>query len=308
MLTRTKQAARERGTRFEALEARRLLSAALGADGTLLVTGTAESDSILIERNPPNVPGPATLDVTMNGALLGKFALADVAGIRVMAGDGDDSVRVDESNGLVPVGLHAFGEGGSDTLVGGLVGDVLDGGAGDDVLFGNDGNDTLVGGDDADQLAGGFGDDALDGGLGDDLLYGETGADRLLGGDGVDTLDGGDDRDVLDGADGADLLSGGLGNDLFAPTEAASEILDLAAGDTHSPPAPEPEPQPEPQPEPEPTPEPTPEPQPEPTPEPDCDKHERPKRDCKKDHDHGVRAWGLRGLVRALVAAHRRAA
>ena len=277
-------------TAVERLEIRRLLSAALGADGVLVVTGTDGPDSILISRNVPDGSSPDLLEVTVNGVLEGSFDLAAVTGgVRVHAGAGDDSVRVDESNGLVPVALAAYGEADNDTLVGGFVGDVLDGGAGDDVLFGNDGDDHLAGGDGNDLLAGGFGDDDLAGGIGDDQLYGEFGFDVLRGEDGADTLDGGDDDDSLDGGAGLDFLTGGLGADFFAPTDSAAEVLDRGTTDTHNPPPPPPPPDPDPVPDPE----------PEPTPG-DCGKGHQHHCNRGRGHAYGHDRFGLTSLVRAI--------
>ncbi|MCU0800319.1 MAG: Hint domain-containing protein [Rhodobacteraceae bacterium] len=148
-----------------------------------------------------------------------------------------------------------FGEGGNDTLAGGLGADSLDGGAGDDSLLGQESNDTLSGGDGndtldggvfndtlfggagADRLIGGDGSDVMDGGTGADTLFGDAfndqligdgGADSLEGGTGEDSLFGGADNDTLRGGDGADVLDGGTGADsLFGDADADS----LTGGD-----------------------------------------------------------------------------
>jgi Ca2+-binding RTX toxin-like protein len=223
----------------EALETRRLLSAgpsvpapatAVLVAGELRVVGTKGDDVILVSLNETDA---TKLDVNVNGSVLGSFALGDVSKGRVdvRAGKGDDSVRVDESFGLVSLSLVAHGEQGNDTLVGGSADDELHGDQGEDVLYGNDGNDALFGDQSNDMLAGGFGDDDLDGGNGSDTLYGESGADNLYGGNGKDSVDGGDDADVVDGGRGCDLLTGGLGADTFAGTERAKELLDKVDGE-----------------------------------------------------------------------------
>jgi Ca2+-binding RTX toxin-like protein len=225
----------------EALETRRLLSAAPVepsaeiAGGELRVFGTKGADQITVSLNESDA---TKVDVNVNGTVLGSFLLSDVSSSRVEvhAGKGDDFVLVDESFGLVPLSLVAYGEQGSDTLVGGSANDELHGDQGDDTLYGNDGNDSLFGDQGKDLLAGGFGDDDLAGDNGCDTLYGEAGADRLRGGNGKDLLDGGDDNDDLDGERGCDDLTGGLGADTFAGSEKSSEVLDLVTGeDLYSP-------------------------------------------------------------------------
>jgi Ca2+-binding RTX toxin-like protein len=243
MFARTQQVASNRRNSLpafvEALETRRLLSAgpsvpapptAVLVAGELRVVGTKADDVIVVSLNETDA---TKLDVNVNGSVLGSFALSDVSKGRVdvRAGKGDDSVRVDESFGLVPLSLVAHGEAGNDTLVGGSADDELHGDQGDDVLYGNDGNDALFGDQCDDMLAGGFGDDDLDGGNGTDTLYGEAGADNVYGGNGKDSVDGGDDADVVDGGRGCDLLTGGLGADTFAGTERARELLDNTAGE-----------------------------------------------------------------------------
>jgi Ca2+-binding RTX toxin-like protein len=220
----------------EALETRRLLSAAPVepsaeiSGGELRVVGTKGADVIVVSLNETDA---TKVDVNVNGTVLGSFLLSDVTSgrVEVHAGKGDDSVRVDESFGLVPLSLVAFGEQGNDTLVGGSANDELHGDQGSDTLYGNDGNDTLEGDQGKDMLAGGFGDDDLGGDNGCDTLYGEGGADKLRGGNGKDLLDGGDDNDDLDGERGSDSLTGGLGVDSFAGSEKDGELLDLVTGE-----------------------------------------------------------------------------
>ena len=241
MNTRNASLSSNRPVVVEALEGRRLLSATGGgtavlAGGALHVTGTKGADLIVISMNYSDPSGAARVDVRINNAVVHSVFLAEVTqGLRVDAGKGDDTVRLDESAGLVPLTLRAYGGQGNDTLVGSSMDDFLHGGAGRDVLYGNDGNDSLFGDQGKDMLAGGFGDDLVDGGNGSDLLYGEAGADVLFGGNGKDTLDGGDGNDSLDGGNGLDLLTGAAGADLFARGDRSAEILDKADEDTHEP-------------------------------------------------------------------------
>ena len=207
-------------------------------DGTLHVEGTRGSDLILVSVDLAD-PAAAMINVSLNGNAIGSVLLSSVTSgvVEVNGGRGDDSIRFDESTGLVPLCLVGHGDAGHDTLVGGSLNDELYGDGGMDALFGNDGNDNLFGGANDDLLAGGFNDDFLDGEGGDDTLYGEAGADTLRGGAGrgTDLLDGGDDNDDIDGGGGIDQLFGGAGSDTFAGTEKAEELLDLAGEDVYEP-------------------------------------------------------------------------
>lgn len=66
------------------------------------------------------------------------------------------------TNAMNPI--TAYGQGGNDTLTGGLMGDYLDGGDGGDKLYGGYGNDTMYGRAGIDYLYGQSGDDFLDDG------------------------------------------------------------------------------------------------------------------------------------------------
>lgn len=108
---------------------------------------------------------------------------------------------------------HIRGDGGDDTLTGGIS---------NDTLLGEVGIDSIAGGDGADSLYGGTDDDVIQGGNDDDRLFGEAQDDTLEGGEGWDTLDGGAGNDLLRGGeggdlvlveDGADTLVGGGGDD-----------------------------------------------------------------------------------------------
>jgi Ca2+-binding RTX toxin-like protein len=112
----------------------------------------------------------------------------------------------DTLTGLANYKNTIIGNGGADTIRGGVLTDHLEGNDGADTLFGNSGDDYLDGGD---------GNDVLNGETGNDTLVGGAGADTLFGGAGNDLLDGGDGNDVLDGGTGADVLRGGAGDDIL---------------------------------------------------------------------------------------------
>ena len=108
------------------------------------------------------------------------------------AGNGDDVVRIDESNGVF-----------TDTIA-----TTIDGGNGDDSLVGGSGAGTLQGGNGNDILAGGSGAETLLGGNGNDSIDGNRGNDVALMGNGDDTFvwDPGDGSDIVEGQNGADTM------------------------------------------------------------------------------------------------------
>lgn len=238
----------------ESLEERRMLSAAPAAlsggaalrGHALIVTGTAAADTILISRDARRND---MLKVSINGSV-SRFRATKVRGISVLAGAGDDTVRIDDSNGVV-AHAHVSGEAGDDSIIGGNAGDTLEGDAGDDSLIGGSRNDTLLGGDNNDTLEGASGDDSLNGGLGNDSLLGDrgndtevgdAGDDTLLGGSGNDdlngdanndSLDGGIGDDSLDGGTGTDQVHGGDGHDHFNTTDDNGQINDDGSDDSN---------------------------------------------------------------------------
>jgi Ca2+-binding RTX toxin-like protein len=128
-------------------------------DGVLTVEGTKASDTIVV-RLQPGRADVVQVDVG-NGAADFNFARQEVAQIAVEAGGGDDVVRIDESSGTftdtIPTTID--GEGGADSLFGGVGPATLDGGPGDDSVFGGRGGETLVGGSGSDVVDGNQGAD-----------------------------------------------------------------------------------------------------------------------------------------------------
>jgi Ca2+-binding RTX toxin-like protein len=107
---------------------------------TLIITGTAGSDSIVVKGSGSSV------NVTMNGA---SATFNNVRKIAVQAASGDDTVNL--SGTSLPSAVD-----------GGIGADTITGGGGADVLHGGAGNDSIVGGFGADQLFGDDGDDKID--------------------------------------------------------------------------------------------------------------------------------------------------
>lgn len=179
---------------LEALENRRLLSAAV----VLLVTGSQESDTILVALDGD------TLRVTENGHV-SEFARGQVSRIIVDADDGHDFVDLRDAK--IPSKVE--GGDGDDTIYGSGKADRLDGGDGDDSIKGYKGNDDLRGDDGEDTLRGGADNDSVRGGENEDDLFGDDGADFLdadddlwedevFGGAGNDRADVDDDLGISD--------------------------------------------------------------------------------------------------------------
>jgi Ca2+-binding RTX toxin-like protein len=219
------------------LESRELMAGVIGLNaGTLTILGTAANDSVVVSQ----VGAAVQVSMTHLGHThTQQFPAAAVSQIYFRGYAGDDYFANNTN-----IRSTAYGDAGSDTLIGGFNNDVLIGGYGNDRLYGRAGNDTMYGqdGDDLmyggagndymygqngndrifgeagnDYIRGGYGHDLIRGGLGNDLLYGDAGNDQLFGDAGSDRLLGGDGNDRLDGGyDGAvDYLWGNLGADTF---------------------------------------------------------------------------------------------
>ena len=109
--------------------------------------------------------------------------------IEVFGQDGNDVIRIDESNGVLPT-VNLSGGKGNDLLAGGSGNDRLDGGTGNDTLLGSAGSDLLQGGDGNDLLIGGTGNDVAFMGAGDDTFVWNPGeaSDVVEGEAGTDTM------------------------------------------------------------------------------------------------------------------------
>ena len=141
--------------------------------GVLSIVGTAASDKIAL-RLKAGYPGTLQVDVGDDGSADFSFDRKKVAKIAVAARAGNDSVRIDESNGIFTDSIPT----------------TIDGGAGNDTIAGGSGAETLIGGD---------GNDVIDGNKGNDTA--------LLGsGDDVFVWDPGDGSDVVEGQDGSDTM------------------------------------------------------------------------------------------------------
>jgi Ca2+-binding RTX toxin-like protein len=159
--------------------------------GTLMVRGTKSSDRIAL-RLKAGDSSVIEVDAGDDGSADFSFARSGIARIVVDGRAGNDTIRIDESNGVF-----------EDTTP--------------TILAGGDGNDTISGGSGAETLLGGRGNDSIDG---------NRGADTGLLGPGNDTFiwDPGDGSDKVEGQRGADTM---VFNGAAAP-----EQVDLSASGT----------------------------------------------------------------------------
>jgi Ca2+-binding RTX toxin-like protein len=144
------------------LESREVPSAAALIGDTLVIKGTDSGEAISVQVNDPRFGNAHNAAVVYSdGAVIGKFALANVNRIEIHAGGGNDKVVISDQ-----IKLPA----------------IVDGGAGDDSLVAGSGSTVLVGGSGNDVLLGGPTRDVLIGGAGADSLYGIGGEDILIAG------------------------------------------------------------------------------------------------------------------------------
>jgi Ca2+-binding RTX toxin-like protein len=174
--------------------------------GTLTVLGDAQDNSIVISRE-------ASGNILINGGAVaisgGTPTVANTSLIQAFGQAGNDTISVDEVNGMLP-DVNLFGGAGNDFLVGG---------SGNDQLFGQGGNDTLLGKGGNDFLFGGDGSDTLTGGTGTDQVFGEAGNDRMIWnpGEGTDLNEGGDGTDTVE-------VNGGNGAESFSVTANGTRV------------------------------------------------------------------------------------
>jgi Ca2+-binding RTX toxin-like protein len=143
-------------------------------NGTLEVSGGNGSNSAALRLKQ----GDATViqvDAGNDGSADFSFTRADVRSIDVEMGNGNDLVRIDDSNGsftnTIPTTIS--GGNGNDTLIGGQGAETFYGGNGDDSVVGGKGNDTAFLG---------RGDDSFrwEPGDGSDVIEGESGTDTMV--------------------------------------------------------------------------------------------------------------------------------
>ena len=172
--------ARPVATPFESLEGRAYFAVTalfnLANGGTLAVTGDAGNNAIVVSRD-----AAGKLKVN-NGAVAiagGTPTAANTKLVTLAGKDGNDTLRLDETNGVLPAAVLDGGN-GDDTMIGGSGADKFLGGAGKDLAVGNKGADTALLGAGDDTFVWNPGD-------GSDKVEGEAGLDALqFNGAGVD--------------------------------------------------------------------------------------------------------------------------
>ena len=134
--------------------------------GVLTINGDAGNNGLVAGQTPAHI-------VTLNGTpvLGGTVPVTSVQVVRMNGGAGDDTLKLDETNGPMPAGQLDGGP-GNNTLIGGSQADTLTGGNGIDRAIGGPGDDTVSLGDGSDQFTWnpGDGNDHVDGGAGTDTL------------------------------------------------------------------------------------------------------------------------------------------
>ncbi len=240
-------------------------------EGCLRIVGTAASTDLSF-RLRPGVPAILDVDIGDDGSVEVSFARPLFDCIEVYARGGNDLVRIDETHGAFTdteeTTIH--GGDGSDTLLGGIGGEIFIGGDGADVVQMGLGNDRFIWNpdDDTDVVDGADGIDTVEvngGGGAEDFTVTANGArvrfDRinpapfaldigtsenlvLNANGGNDTLactgnlaalikitaDGGLGEDTLLGSNGIDILLGG-DNDDFIDGQQGNDVAFLGAGD-----------------------------------------------------------------------------
>ena len=142
-------------------------------DGTLSVEGSPAVERIALRLDALDA-NRLLVDFGDDGTADAAFDRTTFDAIHVDAGSGDDTVRIDQVNGIFTTTERTRVDGGNgdDTLLGGSGGEILVGGNGTDLVDGNAGADTgLLGrGDDVFVWDQGDGSDVVEGGSGADAM------------------------------------------------------------------------------------------------------------------------------------------
>ena len=135
--------------------------------------GSSGRDSFRFGVDPADSGVIPAADLYPTGPARIRLLGVEFLSARMLAGNDSVTGRPGEGfDGPLAMALDAAGNGGADTVIGGVAGDVLSGGRGPDIVKG------LAG---ADFLFGGGGDDKLGGGPGVDRCIDGPGNDRLRG-------------------------------------------------------------------------------------------------------------------------------
>jgi Ca2+-binding RTX toxin-like protein len=162
--------------------------------GTLHISGSPFSEQITLRLSALD-PSQLQVDVGDDGLADFTFDFSTFRAIDVEAGNGDDTVRIDQVNGAFTTTRSTR-------------------------IDGENGNDTLIGGSGAEFFFGGNGRDFVDGNGGADTGF-------LGRGDDVFVWDPGDGSDVVEGDNGSDTMvfNGAAGNEIMAAAANGGRVL-----------------------------------------------------------------------------------
>ena len=179
---------------------------AVFTNGALTVLGDGLANTLTIGRD---AAGKLLLNGGAVPILGGTPTVANTTSVNIFGLSGNDTLRVDESNGALPP-VTMFGGSGNDAMTGGSAADLLFGQSGNDTILGRGGNDLIFGGAD---------NDVLTGGDGNDQVFGESGNDRMI-------WNPGDDTDLFEGGSGVDTaeVNGGGGAEVFTTTANGTRV------------------------------------------------------------------------------------
>jgi Ca2+-binding RTX toxin-like protein len=141
---------------------------------TLKIAGSRRGDTVAL-RLRRGKRKTLLVDVRNDGSADFKFDRKAFKRISILAGAGDDSIEIDDANGV-------FTDSELTSIDGGRGNDNLRGGAGAETIDGGPDADTVDGGGGIDRVGLGDGDDVFRSGPGDgsDVVEGEAGGDRLV--------------------------------------------------------------------------------------------------------------------------------
>jgi hypothetical protein len=151
-----------------------VVTASLGRQGVLTITGTNQDDQISV--------GQKNGRIYVSG-IQNSFSIAAVSRIDINGKAGNDVIRLDGAGlGAAPIAKPTIVHGGdgNDVLIGGFGNDIMFGDAGNDFMIGNAGNDIMTGGTGKDQMYGGAGSDLIAADFDDGTLAGQAGNDQVV--------------------------------------------------------------------------------------------------------------------------------
>jgi len=153
-------------------------------NGTLHISGGPSAERIALRLSALD-RNQLQIDVGDDGSADRTFDLGTFGAIDVEAGNGDDTVRIDQVNGAFTTtkSTRIDGQNGDDTLIGGSGAETLVGGRGNDLVDGNGGVDTafLGKGDDSFVWDPGDASDIVEGGAGSDtMVFNGANGDEIM--------------------------------------------------------------------------------------------------------------------------------